>query len=234
MNELQKILKDKNLNISTNSKGTDKGDYKSYIDLYYYKTFLPLKEKKITLLEIGVRHGASIILWNEFFKNIEIYGIDNLSDTMLNDNPFEYSNLKKNNIRFFNMNAYEKKNIKKINSTFDIIIDDGPHTLSSQLFASKHYTPLLNINGKLIIEDIQKFGKFSIFFFLFHLNLKYKLDIFDFRKHKQGSDNLLIVIENSNKYLNNLLSRCNYLILSFFFILFEFLIVLKRKIFINK
>ena len=31
---LKKILKEENLNLSENNLGTDKGDYKSYIDFY--------------------------------------------------------------------------------------------------------------------------------------------------------------------------------------------------------
>lgn len=233
MNELQKILKDLNLNLSTNPRGTDKGDYKSYIDLYYFDNFLPLKNTKTKLLEIGIRHGASIILWNNFFSDIEIFGIDNFSDSMLKDDPIKFKELNKNNINIFNMDAYQKVNIKKINSTFDIIIDDGPHTLYSQLFASKHYTPLLNPFGKLIIEDIQKFGKFAIFFFLFHLGLKYKINIFDFRYDKAGSDNLLIVIENNNKNFENLLSRFYHFFSSIVIMPLEVIRIFKRK-FLNK
>ena len=131
------------------------------------------------------------------------------------------------------MDAYNKDNIKKINSKFDIIIDDGPHTLVSQLYASKYYTPLLKNNGKLIIEDIQKFGKFSIFFYLFHLNFKFKLSIYDFRYHKPGSDNLLIVIEKNNDYIINFLLRVFYFFLSFFLIPIEITKFFKRKLLTN-
>ena len=78
---LKKILKEENLNLSENNLGTDKGDYKSYIDLFYEKYFFEFKEKKINLLEIGFRHGASLCLWSNYFKNGYILGLDNYSDS---------------------------------------------------------------------------------------------------------------------------------------------------------
>ena len=44
---LKKILKKENLNLSENNLGTDKDDYKSYIDLFYEKYFFEFKEKKL-------------------------------------------------------------------------------------------------------------------------------------------------------------------------------------------
>ena len=52
MNELQKIQKDKNLNLSSNSKGTDKGDCKLSSDLYYHKTLLHLKGSEISFKKL--------------------------------------------------------------------------------------------------------------------------------------------------------------------------------------
>jgi predicted O-methyltransferase YrrM len=44
---------------------------------------------------------------------------------------------------------------EKAPEKFDVIIEDGPHNLQSQLFAVEHYYPLLKPGGTLIIEDIQ-------------------------------------------------------------------------------
>ena len=79
MKTLQEILKEHNLNITTNPRyGTDKGDPKTFVDGFYQEKFEPLRNKKLTLVEIGVRSGASLKLWKEFFsKRATIIGIDN-------------------------------------------------------------------------------------------------------------------------------------------------------------
>ena len=66
--------------------GTDKGSHqlgelaaKKYTKPYY-AYFSPLKNKDITLLEIGIKEGASIRMWRDFFINGKIYGID-INDT---------------------------------------------------------------------------------------------------------------------------------------------------------
>ena len=76
MSSLKEILKEYNLNKSINKFGTDKGDFKSYIDLFYEDYFLNYKNKKINLLEIGFRNGASLYLWAKYFKKGNIIGFD--------------------------------------------------------------------------------------------------------------------------------------------------------------
>jgi hypothetical protein len=40
---------------------------------------------------------------------------------------------------------------------FDMIVDDGPHTLESMLFFIKHYSALLTDDGILVVEDIPEY-----------------------------------------------------------------------------
>ena len=85
---LVNILSDMNLNISTNPRGTDKGDFKSYVKYFYEKEFGARKMDKVRLLEIGVRSGASIALWSNFFKNVEIVCVD-MEDVGTSVGPLE-------------------------------------------------------------------------------------------------------------------------------------------------
>jgi phosphoribosylpyrophosphate synthetase len=56
------------------------------------------------------------------------------------------------------MDAFNKKSVSELETKhpdgFDIIIEDGPHTLESQIFAVQNYTQLLKDGGILIIEDV--------------------------------------------------------------------------------
>ena len=85
--KLQEILEEYNLNKSKNPKGTDKGDYLSYVDFFYEKYFFKFKNREISLLEIGYRHGASLALWSIYFPKANIFGIDNGSDGAVDDSP---------------------------------------------------------------------------------------------------------------------------------------------------
>ena len=58
-----------------------------------------------------------------------------------------------NRTRIIINDAYDQEFAKKL-GTFDIINDDGPHDLVSQLECLDIYYPLLNEGGYLIIEDI--------------------------------------------------------------------------------
>jgi hypothetical protein len=115
-----------------------------YIKEYYDELFSSLNNKKIKLLEIGVRSGISLLMWSDWFSKGEIYGLDiNLFVT------------NKPNIHFTQMNAYMDSTLNLYeNNTFDFIIDDGPHTPETQRFTIQYWIEKLKPGGKLIIEDI--------------------------------------------------------------------------------
>jgi len=205
---LKKILDDMDLNLSVNPRGTDKGDYKSYVDKFYEKEFIKLTLKDhIRILEIGVRHGASVVLWSEYFKCVEITGIDNNVDSSINsDLPVNERWLSRDNFTLISEDAYLSETARKLVGDFDIIIDDGPHTLTSQLIAVDLYLNKLSKNGVMVIEDIQKYGGLVLLLFMGKVPVNFNLDIHDFRLHKSGSDNMLVTIRRSN-LLMSLLNR---------------------------
>ena len=53
----------KNLHSNNTEKVSDK--WESYLD-YYNEIFMPLKNKDISLLEIGIQNGGVIFLWSLF------------------------------------------------------------------------------------------------------------------------------------------------------------------------
>lgn len=125
---------------------SDKGWLHGYLD--FYDLLLHDKQETAkTILEIGVQTGASLQMWSECFPNAQIYGIDVVPPTL----PLS------NNIHFwYAKNAYTMELVKHIGHRFDIIIDDGPHTLDSQKFVAQHYSMLLEEKGVLCIEDVQE------------------------------------------------------------------------------
>ncbi len=125
---------------------TDKAWGHQYLH-YYESLFHPIRKKVKTVLEIGIWYGGSLLMWRDYFDKATIYGID------IADHGEEMDKQERINARY--MEAYSQEAVDSFGDlTFDIIIDDGPHTLDSQKFASSFYTKLLKPNGIFVIEDI--------------------------------------------------------------------------------
>lgn len=158
---LKEILEECHLNIwdEVNLKidpnyGTDKGEPKSYIDEYYEENFKKYREREITLVEIGVRSGASLKLWSEYFcKESKIYGLDNLHDKNVHSVPINEEWTSAKNVEYIIGDAYTEEVSNKIGK-IDILIDDGPHTFESHLKLLELYIPKMNPGGVIVIEDI--------------------------------------------------------------------------------
>lgn len=145
-------MKDLITYINQNYVGIKKPDkYNTgYVHSFYNDLFTPLRNKKLNILEIGIFNGDSLLLWHNFFKKSKITGIDILKKP---NTDFLFT-LPRINCLYndayqdkFLCSLYEKK--------FDIIIDDGPHTLESMKCFLKNYLNFLSDDGYLILEDIE-------------------------------------------------------------------------------
>ena len=134
--------------------GTDKNDPHSYIEPYGH-LLGPYTNKKGSLLEIGVHWGASMVLWHEFFPHYNFCFLD--SQNLLVEKNINKLDPKR--YHYMIGDAYEENmrdNVKNIfTDKFDVIIDDGPHTVESQIKCVDLYLPLLKVGGVMCIEDIQ-------------------------------------------------------------------------------
>ena len=120
----------------------DKGTAHSYIDIYEKEMS---KTDDIDLLEIGVKRGHSIRMWEDYFTNSRIYGID----IDLSQLEFECSNV-------YRCNATSETQIYELfeNSQFDYIVDDGSHRIQDQIGSFDILWPRIKSGGKYFIEDI--------------------------------------------------------------------------------
>lgn len=82
---------------------------------------------------------------------------------------------------------------------FDIIIDDGPHTLESMIFFIENYSKLLEEDGILVVEDVQSIEWIDILKNVVPENLKQYISVYDLRDNKNRYDDILFVIDKSNK-----------------------------------
>jgi hypothetical protein len=112
--------------------GTDKLKH-GYLP--FYEKYLPKNPKKI--LEIGVKEGASIRMWREYFTNAEIHGLDLFEE-------FPIPNIE--GVTFHKGNQLDHQLLAKLRKEdFDVIIDDGSHNARDMLvtffslYSGKHY-----------------------------------------------------------------------------------------------
>ena len=72
------------------------------------------------------------------------------------------------------------------------MIDDGPHTLTSQKLCVGLYYLKMKIGGKIIIEDVKDTNLSSLESFIKSKNYKYK--VIDLRPNKNRYDDIIIEI----------------------------------------
>ena len=135
--------------------GTDKQYIHSYLNRFYGPLFNYIKVPN-KLLEIGIYRGASIVLWHSLFPDAEIHGVDIQMHPQMHPEFIQIQSEKE--ILITIENAYESETYLTGTHSFDVIIDDGPHTLESQIQALD-YRSFLSDGGVLIIEDVPDIGR---------------------------------------------------------------------------
>ena len=162
--------------------GSDKGTSHSYIEVYE-SLLSKYVGKSAMLLEIGVASGASLLMWEEYLENGTIHGIDIVQKPKL---LFGHESIK-----YYTMNIRNRVRVESEFglSYFNVIIDDGSHYISDQIFAINILWKSLKPGGIYIVEDIirientERFKEFGA------------ANVFDLRKNKGRIDDILISIE---------------------------------------
>ena len=164
-------------------KDSDRGGY-----VYHYEThFSPLKNKSIRILELGVREGASLRMWRDYFRNaVEVHGIDidQRAEELNNEDGLQVTigNLDDENFLY----EFIEKTPK-----FDIVIDDASHKINDQLISFRNLHKLVSKGGLYIIEDIEDIDSTRLLFEELHRSCK----IYDMREQKNRFDNVMVVYE---------------------------------------
>jgi len=125
---------------------TDKSFAHQY--LHVYEALLePIRSRVNNVLEIGIHTGESHRMWRDYFFNSHVYGFD-VSDICA-------GMIGEERITTAFLNAYSQEALNLFpDIEYDVIIDDGPHSIESQAFCVQHYCRRLSSNGILIVEDI--------------------------------------------------------------------------------
>lgn len=128
--------------------GTDKATYHNYCNLYEAH-LSHLRFEPIKLLEIGVFKHQSIMMWRKYFPKAEIHAIDIV----------DYSNGEKiPNVHYHKINVEDTSLLSGFinkHHDWDVIVDDGGHTMFQQQNAFKNLFGAMKSPGIFIIEDLQ-------------------------------------------------------------------------------
>jgi hypothetical protein len=165
---------------------TDKSTYHGFTD-FYEKYFHELKDLDNDILEIGIYNGSSLKMLKEYFSKSNIYGIDIYDKLSYNEDRIETFICDQIDIEKINNIFYNK--------SFNVIIDDGGHTMSQQQISFKNLIHKLNKNGFYIIEDL-------------HTSLNF--GHYEVNKPEETTLSLLTSIKNGSRFFSNHISLDEY------------------------
>ena len=153
-----------NLIKAFNNSSSDKNHAHKYAIVYDYviNSHYLSKGSPLNLLEVGIRRGDSIDVWDNSPLFNKIVGIDISTKE-------EYDNFVKNTKANWNfsdkvelihgVDGYSEEfaqTLKDKNFKFDIILDDGDHMFDSQIKFFNLYYDLLSPGGVIMCEDISQ------------------------------------------------------------------------------
>lgn len=120
----------------------------NYTEVYSYYLG-PIKDKPLKFLEIGIYKGIGTKIWEKYLKNAELHFIDiTLKYVQYHSNRSTY--------HIADQAAPDQllQVMKNTGGNFDVIIDDGGHTMIQQIVSFKTLFPYLKRGGLYIIEDL--------------------------------------------------------------------------------
>lgn len=157
-------------------------------------------------MEIGVQHKASLALWKLLFRDANVIGWD--IDISQPTHPVADELINSGSITLVQKDAYQF--LEEVPKDFSVIIDDGPHTLESQIkvLELRHN---LSEDGILVIEDIGEIGgtKYCFYKLIKALPInerKYSLNI-NLSEKKGRWDDAVFIYSKNEAILENLRSR---------------------------
>lgn len=127
----------------------------TYLDTYQ-KILAPYREKQVSLLELGVHSGHSLLLWREFLPHAHITGLD------LRGPPDNIKGLE--NVTYICGRQEDAAVLDKTtaaNGPFDLIVDDASHIGRLTKASYRHLFDHLLPGGLYIFEDIAASVRFT-------------------------------------------------------------------------
>lgn len=101
------------------------------------------------LLEIGISFGGSLLMWNKYLPDTQLWGMD------ISEKRFKRKKLEKRGIKIHIGDQSNPDDLKVYqDKQFDVIIDDGGHRMKQQQVSLVELFPSVAPGGLYVIEDI--------------------------------------------------------------------------------
>lgn len=140
-------LRDIGYKYGTDKVGIHRFDNRTFLDIYEMY-FDHLKADPITILELGVLNGSSLKVWEEYFPNGNIIGLD------IDPEKTSYETSRTKIYSGSQDDAQIINNIKKdYPEGLDIVIDDASHLNSLTIASFELLFDFVKPGGLYIIED---------------------------------------------------------------------------------
>ena len=166
------------------NNNSDKSTTHDYHILYSFVLDKLGVNSKLNLLEIGMgtnnptivssmgvngRPGASLYAFREYLPNSNIYGADIDKDIL-----FESDRIKTSYVDQMDSNTFHELADKFGNLKYDLIIDDGLHSIGANFNTLLFALNNINENGWIIIEDIHIAENWKAIDFILSSNKNFK------------------------------------------------------------
>lgn len=169
---------------------SDKGNIHSYIPVYE-EILAPYRHTAKNILEIGLFNGASMLLWEQYFTNAKVHGID------CDDQPHGgLADLRPmiaegtHNVHIMDGSSEDQVEKEFGETKWDVVIDDSNHLMVSQIKTVQIFKSKMNKGGIMVIEDPQELDKDRQVYLAMHDNV----EIVDLRNVKGRYDDGLIIL----------------------------------------
>lgn len=140
----KELLNSPVLQAMVDGHGTDKV---RYMDIYR-PLFAGMAESARKICEIGVWRGGSLRLWRDFFPNAHVYGID--CDEKREFDGERATTFVADQSDREQLGAF----VQEHGSDFDLILDDGGHTMENQQVSLAVLFPHVRPGGYYVVEDV--------------------------------------------------------------------------------
>eukprot|EP00935_MAST-01C_sp_MAST-1C-sp1_P001607 g1607.t1 len=139
--------------------GTDKSAAGHFYTRHYPLYLEHLRHKKLRILEIGCKDGNSLWMWQTYFPEALIVGLDVLLPNATLNHPGLTDRVMMMTGDQANRRDLQHV-IDQMGGGFDIIVDDGGHTMMQQQVSLGFLFAFLRTGGLYIIEDLATSKKF--------------------------------------------------------------------------
>lgn len=127
--------------------GTDKATYHQFTS--FYNSFLESRRELTKwVMEIGVLNNSSLRMWEDYFPNATIVGVDNEPKSQYEEDRIKiFLADQGDNEQLLNV-------VRNTTTVYDLIIDDGSHLINHQMSTLGFLFPYVKEGGIYILEDL--------------------------------------------------------------------------------